>query len=804
MLSLTLRNLSRNRGYATINILGLAAGLATCLIILLLVRYELSYHQHHEKADRIYRVISANRSAEGGWKWHAGNSGKVGPEMKETFPDVEKVTRIQYHNVQVQHGDKTIVRRHHGLADPTILEVFSFPLISGSAETAFANPWSILIREGLAKTLFGDEDPIGKTLTIDDRLVGADYTITGVFKDPPGSAIRATRLDLISTSFTEHPALRSAWNHVLLNTSWRPVEHYVLLRPDASPEGIRSQLPAFVTRTSHWGPEDARFDLQPLSRIHLYSRADYGLRSNGSASDVWMLSTISLFVLLIACLNFVNLSTAQFTKRAKEIGIRKVAGAHRSQLVPQFLLESVIVVFIAAIIAIAGTLLSQDHLVQIMDRTITIPTSLKFWGMVAGMVVCIGLLSGVYPALYLTSFEPIHVLKGGTVAEDRKGNLRKGLVTFQFAISITLMIATVILHQQIRYVQTMDLGWNKDLIVSLPLFIENPALKVTHEPLRHAFSRHPGVMSTAFSGPALANGWPPSQDRVVPEGHPDGLSMSFIKVDENVIDLIGVNVIAGRDFSTEFPSDSSEAIILNQTAVRHLGWVDDSLNWSAALGKRVRWQGSSHRDCAVIGVVEDFHLQPLREPLGPMFLAIHRNKIGNLLVKIRLDGIDDTMAFLEARWQEYVPNRPFTPKFLDDALAWQYWAEEQMRRLFTIFFGLAVFIACLGLVALSTFAAERRTKEIGIRKAVGASSRSIFGLLCQGFLFPVLAANLIAWPVAYFTMSDWLANFAYRIDLGPGPFVLVAASATLIALLTVAHQSVKASRINPVDALQHE
>lgn len=803
ILTSAFRHLVRYRTYTLINIIGLTVGLACCLVILLVIRHELRYDQHHEHADRIFRVISATKSQGDDFVWNPGNTGLVGPQMKETFPQVEAYTRIQPHRVQVRLGENILTNQLHVLTDPSVLDVFTFPLILGNKSNAFDKPWSILISARLAQKTFGEENPLGKTITVDDRLLGSDYTIAGVFENSPTSASYPLQPDLLSTSGKERPVLRSAWGkHLLLHVSWRPVQHYVLLRKDASPSDIRPSLPAFIVRTTGW-KENAQYDLQPLTRIHLHARSDYNLPSPGDMKNVWLLIAVALSVLIIACLNFINLSTATFAQRAKEVGIRKVSGATRRQLIPQFLTESICISCASFLVAITLTELCIPYLADLVERPIVLQHDLTTVLYIGALSIVIGLLSGIYPATFLSSFQPAYVLKGCILSNGPGDRLRKNLVTFQFAVSIVLMIATLVLKEQTAFLQNKNLGFEQDNILMMDIVSKNPTLNGKQDIIKEAFSRHPNVITTAFT---ITNTFiRENRSRTQPEGIAGGMEMSVVVIDEDFLNLMGVKMLAGRNFSKTVASDSVEAIILNETAVRHLGWDKQGSNsLDGAIGKTFGWQGGVHRTGRVIGVAEDFHVGSLHQAITPTFMGIRRDKLFNLFVKIRPESLTETMPFLKTTWKKFVPNRPFEPRFLDEELNHLYASEKQLSRWFTFFFALTISIACMGLFAFAAFTVERRFKEIGVRKVVGASATNIFILLARGFLWPIFIANLIAWPIAYYLLSQWLADFPYRVDLQFSSFLGVGFMAVLIALIAVAHQSYRASQINPVDVLKYE
>jgi putative ABC transport system permease protein len=790
------RNVSRQSAYALTNVLGLSVGLAGCLLIMVFVRRELSIDVHHTKGDRIHRVISWNRESDGTIEYNDGTDAHPGPALKDRFPEVEQAVRVHKHWGPVISGEERI-GGNFIVTEPHIFEVFDLEVISGDPN-ALQDPANVLISESFSRKLFGDSDPLGKTISVDERLVGGDYTIAGVLKDFPDASSWPLYFEMVTTRRNPHPVMQGSWTEMLFSTSWRPLVTYVLLREGANREQVVTKMDNLPAQLfgEEWR-DKAGYDLQPLPEVHLYSRERYGFPWGGDINNVYLFSSIAGFVLFIACINFVNLATARSSQRSKEVGVRKTLGASRSHLLPQFLGESVLLALVAGVCAILIATLSFSEFAQLVGRTtIGLTGDPLLWIGFVGLVLGVGVLAGLYPAMFLSGFRPIDVLAGNASPKSAKARLRNALVTFQFVISVVLIIATLVLRDQVAFMQSKDPGFDRDHVLSVNMMFRNPTLWGQQETIKNAFMRHPGVLKAAFThqDPGIR----PNEEGVIPEGLTEPIKMRMLNGDWDFLDLLRIEVVAGRYFQRGMSRDSTESFLLNETAVKSLGWTPETV-----IGKRFEWP-FLERKGQIIGVVKDFNVASLHKPIEPAFIVFRWNKLGNLLFKIRPENVQETLDGLKETWSQFMPNHTFEPDFLDDEVAWLYRQEERMSDVFTIFFGLAIFIACLGLLALATFTAEQRTKEIGIRKSVGADDRTIVALLAKGFLKPVVSASLIGWPVAYWVMSDWLNDFAYRVSLGPVPFVGGAAIAILIAMVTVGYQAIRASRISPVEALRHE
>ena len=792
------RNLVRHKAYALLNVVGLTIGISGCLLVLLFVRLEFSRGTAYPKTDRIYRVISWTLNNDNEHRYNRGSDGLVGPAMLERFPEVEGFVRSQAHwPVRVRWGDTVTGDHQIAIVDTSFLETFDVELIAGDRRTALSAPNGVILAERAAKVIFGDRDPLGQTLTVDHRQVRGEYTVTGVAKDPRWT-VYALNFNLITAQ--RPPAV--AWDRVLMSGPWRPIQTFVLLREGANVERLSSMLGALNVQVNgeEW-KEKAGYALQPLKRIHLYGQQDYpGIEAFGNIQTVYVLSGIALFVLLIACVNFVNLTTAQFVQRTKEVGVRKAVGAGRLLLVSQFLSESILLTLGAGLLSVLVAWLALPAFSSYVARHLILDGDVSLWLTYGTLILAVGVLAGLYPAVVMTRLRPTHALFGARAAGGAPW-LRRFLVTFQFAISVALITSALGLRDQVHYLLSKDTGIDRSHVLWMPIIDKNPTLAGRKDEIRRAFRQNPNVLGSAFSSILPVYKWPV---KVIPEGSADAWTMLDVHVDEDFVDLMGIELIAGRNFSRDRPSDASEAFLLNETAVRHLGWeVGGTAPERDALGKAFYWPDLK-RQGYIVGVVKDFHIGTLRDPTEPAFLAIQREREFSLLVKIRPERIGETIDFLAETWRSFSPDKPFQYRFLDDAVEYLHREEIRLSNVATSFVVLAMLLACLGLFSLASFTAEQRTKEIAIRKVAGATSGNLFALMTRGFLQPVLIACLIGWPIAYVLMDRWLADYAYRINLDAVPFLMGGVGVMVAALVTVGYRTLQAAGANPVEALRNE
>lgn len=798
---IAIRNLFRNKLYSFLNIAGLAIGIACCVLILLYVQDELSFDRFHEKGDRIFRVnthfVIPERTM------HFATTAHVqGKMFKDEYPEVENYVRFNHYGLRrvIRYKENTFYEEKFIYADHTLFDVFSFKLIKGNPKDALVKPNSLVVTEEMAEKYFGSDDPIGKDLRVD---VDTLYKVTGVIENiPKTSHIRPDFFASFSTLNLEPTG--NAAQDMLNNVDYFT---YILLREGADCKEFEQKLVGFINK--YIGAVlkgiggSARLEVQPLTRIYLHSDLDNELERTGDISYVYLFSGIGLFILLLACLNFMNLTTARSANRAKEVGLRKVVGAQRPQLIKQFLGESMILTFIALILALllASLTMSIFRNISAKDLTMGIFSNPILMAGLLALFFIVSIIGGSYPAFFLSAFRPVEVLQGKLKRGAKSSILRIVLVSLQFTVSIVLIIGTLIVHKQLNYIRDSKLGYDKDHVMALR--IRNPETQKKYEAIKSELLRHPKILNASASSslPLGQNMFSVHHAVGKPE---DELIMLFGQiVDEDFMDTYKIEMAQGRNFSKEFPTDPEEAIIVNEAAVIKLGWQDNPINKEIEKFTSLTTR-SKHR---IIGVVKDYHFQSLHEEIQPMILynAVpfggYYNRIS---VRVRPENIRETIGFIESKWTEFDSQYPLEYVFVDDQFDSLYRAEERLGQLFGYFTALAIVIGCLGLFGLTSFTAEQRTKEIGIRKVLGASVPSVIMLLVREFTKWVLLAVLIAWPIGYFVMKTWLQNFHYRISLGFDTFLLAALLALIISIITVSYQSIRAALANPADSLKYE
>ncbi len=804
-LTVAIRNLMRHKLYTSINVLGLAIGLACGILILLYIQQEFSVDRSHTLGDRIYKVIREQRGSTQ-TTYEEGTSGPLGPVLEETFPEVETTVRIWQWLVSAQYGDR---KNQYTLAlvDDNFLDVFDFPLIKGDSETVFRLPYSVVITDDMAQHLFGDADPMGKTVSVDNRYMLGDYTVTGIVKAPQRSS--ELYFHLLTTTIPSAGRTPELWKTWLPGQSWRPVNTYVLLKVGQNAETLKTKMQSLIKQ--YMGDEVAAkntYHLQPLHRVYLHGESDFNPTADSPIQQIYILTAIGLILVVIACVNFTNLATARAVTRKREVGVRKVVGAHRPQLMVQFLTESLLLTCSALLIALALVELCLPLFNQFVrgDLHLNMATVIAGTPAALALTLLVGLLAGWYPAFFLSSVSPVTVLKSKSSSSSGSAWLKKGLVIFQFGMSILLVICTLIVYQQLRFIDTKDMGFTRDHIVSLPIFAHgrehepfpHKRLSARHQMVKQVFLEHPNILSasalrfdiTGYSG-RLRLVWP--------EGNrTKERTFRISEVDDSFFETFNIPVLLGRAFSADVASDAFQAIILNETAVRLLGWEEDPI------GKQILLPAYGNRSLTVIGVVKDYHSLTLREEIAPMGFIGDWRLFVSLVLRVRPENTAQTLSFLETQWKRFVPDVPFEYHFLDEMIDWIYFNEQLTGKMLGVFSLLAVFVACLGLFGLAAFMVQSRTKEIGVRKVLGASTPHLVILLSREFMLLILLANLIAWPIAYYLMRDWLSGFAYQTNLNILPFVASAIMALIIASGTVSLQAIRAARSNPIDALRYE
>jgi len=796
------RNLLKNKGFTALNVLGLALGVATCLLIVFYVLDEISYDRYNEKADRIYRINNMVKFG-GNENTYAASPAPAAPALKNDFPEIEQVVRlIKSGGIQVRKGNQYIQEDHAVFADSSLFAVFTLPMIEGEPATALRDPHSVVITEQTAKKYFDRTNVVGQTILIDDTDA---YKITGVIRDLPAES--HFQFNFFFSLSTLSYSREDAW----LSNNFIT---YVLLKKGADPARLDAKFTAFIRR--HMGPQlqsalhlsfDAfeqagnyyRFGLFPLTSIHLRSNCVDDLAANGNIDYVYIFSAIALFILLIACINFMNLSTARSANRAREVGIRKVLGSLRKYLVAQFLTESVIVTLAGAALAVflAWGLLPLFNTLSGKKLTVSDHLLGQLLPVLLVFVLIIGCLAGSYPAFFLSSFQPIHVLKGKLSTGFKGGRLRSFLVVFQFAISLFLITSTLVVYQQLKYIQSRDIGFNRDhvLIVHNTGYLGNRATSFKQE-IKQLSGVDNATLTSALPTANYGDWTSLFEDRTLDQKR--AVHSQRWSVDEDYLNTLGMRLKAGRNFSRQMPTDSS-AVIINEAAAKMLSY-DDPLNHLlyAPADNFLKKINTYH----IIGVIRDFNFQSLRQNVTPLILQLQPDP-GALSIRIHAGAdIPAMLAQVSEKWKTVSPNRGFAYSFMEEDFDGLYRAEQRIGRIFISFSSLAILIACLGLFGLVAYAAEQRTREIGIRKVLGAGIPTIINMLSRDFIKLVLAAILIACPLAWLAMHKWLQGFAYRMNISWWIFIVAGLIALLIAVLTVSIQTIRAATANPVESLK--
>lgn len=797
----TFRSILKRKGFSFLNVAGLAIGLSASLLILQYVKDELSYDDFHTQADRIYRVrFDAYRNGQKIFEC-ATAFPKVAPMLKADFPEVEDATRLflRYGGGVVRYEETSIKEDNVFQAEQNLFSIFSYPILQGVAK--LDQPNTAMVEEETARKYFGAIDPIGKRIRFGDQ---EEYEITGVFRSPENSHLKFTFLfsyPTLVTLFGE--GFNNAWG-------WYDFYNYVLLKPGSDAQAFEAKLPAFIDKygTDQNNPgavkasERTKFVLQPLADIHLYSDLIQEARVNGNGRTVYFLMIIAFFILVIAWVNYINLSTARAIERAKEVGIRKSIGAYKGQLVTQFIGESLIINFVAAILGLVLVYAAIPAFNQLADKqlTFTIFQDGMLWTALLVLFVVGSLLSGLYPAFILSSYKPALVLKGSMKSSKDGLFLRKSLVVVQFMASVALIAGTIIVYNQLRFMENRDLGIDIDqtLVINAPGVVEYDSLYGNYlDVYRNTLSANPNIKNfTAVSEvPGNLIFWTNGAQRIG-DDETQRNQMYMMGVDFNFFQAFGNDVLAGRTFGHEYPGDSS-SIIVNEKAVE----IFNLKSPENAIGQHIRIGGDTLR---VVGVVANYHQEGLKQDFRPTAFLLRQNARSYFCIKMSPQNTSETMNFLQEKYAEVFPNNPFDYFFLDSFFNRQYKNERQFGNVFGFFSLLAILVASLGLFGLASFTAAQRTKEIGIRKVLGSSVTRIFILLSKDFLWLVLIANVIAIPLVWLVMERWLNTFAFHIDISIWIFMVAIIITTLVALFTVSYQSIKAALVNPVKSLRYE
>jgi len=786
------RSLTKNKGFTAINVLGLSVGLATCLLIVFYVVDELSYDKYNVNAGRIYRITEIAK-LNGNEASYAGAE-KPLMEAIKSFPEIEKMARfiptntlfISPQKFYIKKGNDNIQERNIVYTESGIFDVFTLPVVSG--HPALNEPHSAVITESTAKKYFGKTDVAGQVLTINDT---SQYKITGVIKDVPSQSHFNYDFFLSYSSIPEYRA--GGWGYGGVHT-------YLLLKPGADIKKMETQMQAIAYKnypsSMHTNGNYLRYDLTPVLDLHLRSTAQYELMERGSIQYVYIFSLIAIFILLIACVNFMNLSTARSSNRAKEVGVRKVLGSARKYLIAQFLTESILITLVSTVIAVvlAWALLPLFNQIAVKHLAFTSHSMTWLLPSLFVTVLVIGLLAGSYPAFFLSAFQPIEVLKGKLAAGFKGGFLRSFLVVFQFSISIFLIIGTLVIYNQLKFIHNKNLGFDRNQM----LVIKNTnVLGKQAKILKEQVKQVPGVVNATMS-----TYLPTGEDRNVTGLFPElpidikkDVLSEFWPVDEDYMSTLGIKLIAGRNFSSQMKSDTA-AMIVNEAFVKRFGFKDP-------INKTVYRDSYGIQPYHIVGVMKDFNFSSLRDQIKPVALVYNEDR-GAVTAHVSTANLTALMSQIESRWKELSPNQQFTYSFMDQDFDSTYRAEQRIGTIFISFSTLAILIACLGLFGLAAYAAEQRNKEIGIRKVLGASVSGIVSMLSLDFIKLVFISILIASPLAWYAMSKWLQDFAYRINIQWWILVIAGTVAILIAFVTISFQSIKAALANPVNSLRSE
>lgn len=803
-LKIFIRNLKKNPAYMFINILGLSVGMAASILIFLFVQHELSYDKYHEKSDRIYRMSRSFFNQNGEVNLHLGHlAPSFGPLLKSDFQqDVEEVVRVMNTNLVLKDEDNIFEENRFYFTDPEIFNVFSWRIVEGNPEAALNFPDGLIISESMARKYFGDADPMGRTLELKAGPVSANMQVRAVMEDiPENSHFKAdflASMELVTDFY-------GGYEQMMKNFGSNNFGTYLLLRGGVDIATVEAQIPDFLNRHIQVG-EDGSLPstwtaLHPwlITDIHLHSNLDSELEPNSSIEYVFIYTAIAIFILLIACVNFMNLATARSAKRALEVGLRKVLGAEKQLLIGQFMSETILMTLMAAVIALLlswlalpvfGNFTGKDLSMNLLEHP-------DYLFALLVLVLFVGMIAGSYPSLFLSGFQPVKVMKGTYKIGSIHEKFRSALVIGQFAISIILIVAVLVVVRQLDYMKNKELGFEKERIVVLPAYEE---LVDNYENLRQRYLQHPGIESLAL-GSRVPSGRLLDAMGTRAEVNGDLTTMDIrladIHVSHNFMETFGIEMAAGRDFDFQLASDSTQAFLLNESAVRAIGWASAE----AAIGKALHY---GPRRGYVVGVVKDFHFESLHQPISPMVFMIPDTRFNLVAIRLKQGFEEESISYLREEWIALKPDFPFNYFTIEDRFEQQYEAEEKVGTVFGFFAGLAILISVLGLFGLSAYATEQRTKEIGVRKVMGASVSNIVLLLGKDFLKLVLFGFLIAVPIAWYGMNSWLDSFAYSISISWLVFALAGFIAAFIAALTVSSQSMRAAMINPVDAFKVE
>ncbi len=799
--TIAFRNLRRNAFYTIINIAGLSIGLLAAILILIYLGEELGYDRHHENHDRIYRLESFFTIA-GKEDQFAVTSIPLATVVTTEYPEVIEMVRFMpMGNGLLKYKDTEVFEEDIFLCDSTVFDIFSHPFLLGESEGALTRPNTIVITKSMQQKLFGNVNPVGEIIQFDER----SFQVKGVIEDlPDNSHLKFSGL-VSAVTIAEEIGLER-FNDTSSGAFWNiSVYSYILLAENAPISNVLDNWqPVYEKYMAELGNQiNSTFVLRasPLTRIHLYSQLEWDLPT-GNYVYVYIFGIVATFILIIACINYMNLATSRSFTRAREVGLRKVLGAVRTNLLIQFLSESLLITVFALAAGLILAVLILPVFNDIAGKSYTFLNILQPQIIAGSLLItaAVGLLSGSYPAFYLSSFQPAFVLRSRSQTGGKSGILRKILVVVQFTISITMIIGTFTVNRQINHIQNKDLGFEKEnlMVLSLP----DSAFAANLSGFQEKLKSNPKILGSATSNSVPGTEWGKIVFRIEDNGTLIEKPISLVFIDENWVDLMGMEFISGRNYDTERGTDLNEAFIINESAAIDFGWAND------ALGKRMQFgielDGSATRDGSVVGVLKDFNYGSLHNPVAPVALLLGEFPNHYLSIRVAGDQLPETISFIKSEWESMGASQPFSYRFISDILDESYQEEKHLGTVFMVLAVIIIFISCLGLFALAAFISEQRTKEIGIRKVMGASIQGIIFLLSWDFVRLVLLSSVLAVPCAYFALKSWLQNFAYQAPMSAGLFIAAGMIAMAIALLTVASHALRAAMTNPVDAIKWE
>jgi len=785
--SVMLRVFNKEKLYSMINVFGLALGFTSCMLIYLFIRDELSYDKFHWDNDRLYR-ISAAYMRQGVWEPYATNAWKTAELIKTNFREIEKMVKISTSEALFEYEDKRIYEQKIAWVDDNFFEVFNFPLVKGSAADALKGTNKVVISESTARKYFGAEEPLGKVFEVDDRSI--QLQVSGVMRDmPPNSHFH---LDILMSGETLKQVAPAA---LFTSVGWDSQHVYIKVGPEFNQARMEAAFPNFINNNlDFWKSTSFKLFLQPVNSIHLQSNIGLELEPNRSMNQVYIFGAIAFFILVIACINYMNLTTARAARRSKEVGMRKALGARRADLISQFLTESMIMTFLAILISFAMAMLLLPVFNEFAGKLI-LKSTLFNPGILITLItasILIGLASGIYPSLVLSSFKASNNSKGIDAGVRSGVVFRKGLVVLQFTISIGLIAASATAFQQWDFLKRKDVGYNKEALISIPL----QTMDVNHfSTFKNELFSNAAIKKVGFSDMKMPGWISHSNGYTAQDAQQDEevqKTMKIIRIDFDFLPTIETQIISGRNFSAG--ADSTSSIILNESAVAQLGWTDPIGKWIESNGQRFY----------VVGLVKDFHFETLYRKIPPIIFVPSVNNFSWVYVKIDQKDMPATLKHIEKTYSKFVTNRDFSYSFVDDDIEQQYGADKKFTEVFTLFTILGIVIACLGTFGMISFSAERKSKEIGIRKVLGASVGNVSYLLIREFIILLIVASCIAWPLTWYFLNAWIQKFIYRTSIGITPFIVATLIAAFIVVLTTGFRAMKAALANPIYSLKDE